>query len=106
MIAVCVHVYVKPAHIDQFIKATEENHRNTILESGALRFDVLRQADDPARFVLYEVYCDQAAVDAHKTTDHYAKWRDAVADWMAEPRRGVKHNALLPADAEAWKTVK
>ncbi len=106
MIVVCVHVHIKPEHVDQFIQATGDNHRNTILEAGALRFDVLRQADDPARFVLYEVYRDQAAVDAHKTTDHYAKWRDTVADWMAEPRHGVKHEALFPADAEAWKTVK
>ncbi|MDZ7616197.1 MAG: antibiotic biosynthesis monooxygenase [Patescibacteria group bacterium] len=106
MIAVCVHVQVAPEHIAQFIQATKENHRNTIREPGALRFDVLQQADDPARFVLYEVYRDQGAVDAHKTTDHYAKWRDAVAEWMAEPRRGIKHNALFPADADAWKTVK
>ncbi len=106
MLAVCVHVHVKPEHVDAFIRATAENHRNTILEPGALRFDVLQQADDPARFVLYEVYRDDEAAAAHKATEHYAKWRDTVADWMAEPRRGVKHNGLLPSDDAQWKTVK
>ena len=106
MIVVCVHVHVKPEYVADFMEATGKNHRNTILEPGALRFDVLRQIDDPARFILYEVYRDEAAVDAHKATHHYAKWRDTVADWMAEPRRGVKHQALFPEAEAAWKTVR
>ncbi len=105
MIVVCVHVHVKPEHVGDFIRATGENHRNTILEPGAMRFDVLQQMDDPERFILYEVYRDEAAVDAHKATAHYAEWRDAVADWMAEPRRGVKHQALYPETEAAWTTV-
>ncbi len=72
-----------------------------------MRFDVLQQADDPARFLLYEVYADAAAVDAHKNTAHYIQWRDTVAAWMAEPRQGVKHRALFPSnDPQAWKTVR
>ncbi len=105
MIVACVYVHVKPEHVDDFIRATEANHRNTIQEPGALRFDVLQQADDPARFVLYEVYRDEAGAAAHKETAHYAAWRDAVAPWMAEPRQGVKHRALFPESADAWKTV-
>ena len=42
MIASCVHVYVKKNHIEDFIKATVENHNQSVLESGNLRFDVLQ----------------------------------------------------------------
>ncbi|MHB8901281.1 MAG: putative quinol monooxygenase [Thermoguttaceae bacterium] len=104
MYAVCVHVCVKEAHRDEFIRATLENARQTIEEPGNLRFDVIQQVDDPNRFVLYEVYRDQAGMAAHKDTAHYASWRDAVAPWMAEPRRGVQHLSLFPETEAGWRT--
>jgi autoinducer 2-degrading protein len=102
MYVVCVHVHVKPENCRPFIAATLENARNTVREPGALRFDVLQQADDPNRFVLYEAYRDEAGAAAHKETAHYATWRDNVAPWMAEPRRGVKHNSLFPETVDQW----
>ena len=101
---VCVHVHVKPEFREAFIDATLENGRGAIQEPGNLRFDVLQQADDPNRFVLYEVYRDEAGADAHKQTAHYAKWRDTVAAWMAEPRRGVGYSPLFPGVATQWAT--
>lgn len=91
-----VHVHVKPAHIDDFIEATRRNHEASVQESGNRRFDVLQSSDDPARFVLYEAYASAEDVAAHKQTAHYAAWRDAVTDWMAEPRRGVAYTGLYP----------
>jgi autoinducer 2-degrading protein len=102
MIAVCVYVHVKPDHREAFIEASLENARNTIQEPGNLRFDVIQQADDPNRFLLYEVYRDEAGMNTHKETAHYARWRDAVAPWMAEPRRGVRHVSLFPETEEQW----
>jgi (4S)-4-hydroxy-5-phosphonooxypentane-2,3-dione isomerase len=92
-----VHVYVKPEFINAFIEATRENHENSIKEKGNLRFDILQDAQDPAKFVLYEAYESEQAAIAHKETIHYLQWRDAVAPWMAKPREGVKHNLLFPA---------
>jgi len=104
MFVACVHVHVKPEHREEFIRASLENARNTIQEPGNLRFDVLQQADDPNRFILYEVYVDEGASKAHKDTPHYARWRDTVAPWMAEPRRGVLHTSLFPALPQEWMT--
>lgn len=106
MYVVCVHIHVKPENRDDFIHASLENASNTVLEPGNLRFDVIQQADDPNRFMLYEVYLDADAMDAHKETAHYATWRDTVADWMAEPRTGVKHQSLFPEDAHQWASQK
>jgi len=106
MLVVCVHVHVKAENRDDFIQATLENARATIQEPGNLRFDVLQQADDPDRFILYEAWRDAAGAAAHKETPHYATWREAVAPWMAEPRKGVKHNALFPEDAAQWKAYR
>jgi autoinducer 2-degrading protein len=91
-----VHVYVKPEFISDFIEATRINHENSLKESGNLRFDILQDANDPGKFVLYEAYNSQEAVLAHKDTPHYNQWRDTVAPWMEKPREGIKHKLLFP----------
>jgi autoinducer 2-degrading protein len=97
MFVTLVNVHVKPEHLAEFIEATRANHLASVREPGNLRFDVLQSAEDETRFVLYEAYRDEAAAKAHKETAHYAAWRDAVANWMAEPRLGVRYDGLLPA---------
>ncbi|HSN74307.1 MAG TPA: antibiotic biosynthesis monooxygenase [Anaerolineae bacterium] len=99
MLIVHVHVHVKPEFVDAFREATSENARNSVLEPGIARFDVLQQADDPTRFVLVEVYRSVEATAQHKETAHYAAWRDAVAEMMAEPRSSVKYSNVFPDDA-------
>lgn len=92
-----VHVSVKPDHIEDFIEACRLNHEASVQEPGNLRFDVLQSADDPSRFVLYEAYTDTNEAAKHKETEHYLKWRETVADWMAQPREGIPYNGLYPA---------
>ncbi|MCB0210468.1 MAG: antibiotic biosynthesis monooxygenase, partial [Anaerolineae bacterium] len=97
-----VTVYVKPEHVDDFIKATIANHNHSIEEAGNMRFDVLQCTDDPTRFLLYEAYESDEAAAAHKKTDHYLKWRETVADWMAKPREGIPHRVIRPQDRGEW----
>lgn len=96
-----VHVRVKPESVELFRQATLENARASVQEPGIASFDVVQQQDDATRFVLVEVYRTPEAATAHKETAHYAKWRDAVAEMMAEPRQGVKYNAIFP-NPEGW----
>jgi autoinducer 2-degrading protein len=91
-----VHVHVKPERVEEFVQATRLNHQGSVQEPGCLQFDVLQEAADPARFVIYEVFGSAEDAAAHKQTPHYARWRDTVADWMAEPRRGVQCRVLFP----------
>lgn len=102
MYVVCVTSKVKPEFAGSYLGECLENARNTRLEPGNFRFDVLRAEDDPCQFFFYEVYRTKADFAAHQQTPHYFKWRDAVKDWMAEPRKGVKHGSVFPEDAE-WK---
>ena len=99
MLIVHVFVHVKPDCVEAFEAASLENARHSVREPGIARFDVIRQTDDPTRFVLVEVYRTVEATGQHKETAHYARWRDAVAEMMAEPRSSVKHVNLFPADA-------
>lgn len=96
MYVTLVHVQVKPEHITDFITATERNHLASVQENGNRRFDVLQAADDAGHFVLYEAYASEQDAAAHKQTEHYLAWRDAVADWMAESRQGIRFEGLFP----------
>lgn len=91
-----VHIVVKSDHVNDFINASRINHEASIHEAGNRRFDVLQSSEHPCQFVLYEAYASEADAIAHKSTSHYLAWRDTVAPWMAQPRRGESFNGLFP----------
>lgn len=95
MFVACVTVFVKPEFVPQFVEETLHNARNTRREPGNVRFDVLQAEDDPGRFLLYEAYHQKDDLAKHHQTAHYLRWKQTVADWMAQPRQGVKHQALF-----------
>ena len=97
-----VHVQVKPEYQDAFVAATLENCAASRQETGNQRFDLLQSDTDPNAFILVETYETADQAKAHKTTAHYATWRDTVAPMMAEPRRGEAFQMLSPKpDKEA-----
>jgi len=100
MYVVSVTVMVKEAFADPFVEATLDNARETRKEPGNVRFDVSRCTDDPTRFLLYEIYRTAADFEAHHQSPHYLRWKEAVAEWMAQPRQGVKHESVFFGDAE------
>ncbi len=101
MLIVHVFVNVKPEQVEAFRAATLENARNSVQEPGIARFDVLQEQDEPTRFVLVEIYRTSEDPGKHKETAHYQKWRDTVADMMAEPRTSVKYTNVFP-DEQGW----
>jgi len=98
MYVVSVTVHVKPEKLESFIQATLDNARHTRQEPGNVRFDVLQAEAEPTRFLLYEAYQTPEDFARHQQTEHYLRWRQAVADAMAEPRQGVRHNSLFFGD--------
>jgi (4S)-4-hydroxy-5-phosphonooxypentane-2,3-dione isomerase len=104
MLVVHVHVRVKPGRVADFLGATLVNAKASLTEPGVLRFDVLQEEADPEHVVLTEVYRDGDAAAAHKLTPHYAAWRDAVAEMMAEPRASTRFSAVFPEGSEGWSS--
>src|SRR5687767_13575279 len=98
MYVVAVTVWVKPQHVAEFIEASLENARNTRTEPANVRWDFCQAEDDPARFLLYEAYTSKDGFTQHQQTEHYLRWKQTVAEWMAQPRQGVKHNSLFFGD--------
>jgi autoinducer 2-degrading protein len=101
MYIVHVFAHIKSDRVDAFKAATIENASNSVQEPGIARFDVIQQHNDPTRFVLLEVYRTRDDPARHKETSHYQKWRDIVADMMAEPRTSIKYTNIFP-DEGGW----
>ena len=101
MFIVHVFVHVKDDALEAFREATLENAQASVQEPGVGRFDFIQQQDDPTRFVLVEVYRTPDNPARHKETVHYQKWRDTVADMMAEPRSSIKYSNVFP-DKPGW----
>jgi autoinducer 2-degrading protein len=99
----CVHIRVLPGTEKAFIDATLANHAGARCEKGNIRFDFLQSPDDPARFQLIEVFTGEDAAKFHKTTPHYALWKETVAPMMEKPREGVFWQALAPLGEKDWK---
>ena len=84
MFSVVVQLQVRPERREEFLAAIRANARASVRdEPGCVRFDVSEVAGQepgaPVRFVLYELYTDEAAFDAHRAAPHFADWRAAAA---------------------------
>lgn len=101
MLILIVNIHIKADRIEAFRTATMQNARNSRQEPGIAQFDLLQQTDDPSRFVLIEVYRDQAATVAHKETAHYHTWLAAVDEMFAEPRTRALYTNISP-DGQGW----
>ena len=64
----------KPDKIDEF-RTVLMAHAKASLEDepGCRQFDVAADPADPARFFIYEVYDDEAAIAAHQASDHFKR---------------------------------
>ncbi|CAK0874973.1 unnamed protein product [Prorocentrum cordatum] len=94
-----VEVSVKEGFDMAFADASLQNCRYSFREPGNLRFDLLVDQDDLNKFMLLEVYDSAEGPVAHKATAHYNEWREAVADWMAEPRSATQWDVVFPEEA-------
>ena len=103
MIVLHVTVQVKPEHRSEFLDLVlydaEHSEKD---EPGCLRFDVVQDRDDVNRFYFYEVYRDEAALDAHRQTLHFKHYFEKVQPWLAAPSERRFGKNVIPADV-VWR---
>jgi (4S)-4-hydroxy-5-phosphonooxypentane-2,3-dione isomerase len=96
MLALVVEFRIKPAHIAAFDAAIVENARaSRETEPGCRQFDVCRDPADPAMFFLYELYDDEAAIEAHLQTPHYLQMNRSTADWV-QSKKVLRYRRTAP----------
>jgi (4S)-4-hydroxy-5-phosphonooxypentane-2,3-dione isomerase len=83
MQALIVEFIVKPAFVEAFAVAIALNAKTSReAEPGCKQFDVCRDAANTQLFFLYELYDDEAAVQAHLNAAHFLQMSAATAGWV------------------------
>jgi quinol monooxygenase YgiN len=83
MQALVVEFRIKAGFIGAFETAIVENARaSRETEPGCRQFDVCHDPADPALFFLYELYDDEAAIQAHLKTAHFLQMNEITAAWV------------------------
>ena len=103
MVVLQVSVQVKPKHVSEFLEVVRYDAEHSEKdEPGCLRFDVIQDWDDPNHFYLYEIYRDEAALQAHRQTPHFKLFFEKSRPWLAAPPERRFGKNLVPSD-EAWR---
>jgi autoinducer 2-degrading protein len=103
MLAIWVKVRVKAQERERFLKAIEVDAVGSERdEPGCLRFNVLQDAQDQNVYYFFEVYRDEAALEAHRAAPHYAVWR-AAADTLDGAPEAARCLPVFPAPAAYWE---
>ena len=93
-----VDLDILPAEHDNFLAALKENGAAAVTEPGCKRFDILNLASDPNHFTLYEVYDNEAALKAHRETDHFKKFAATIAKMVA--KREARAMSVIASNAK------
>jgi autoinducer 2-degrading protein len=76
---ILVEFMVAPEDMAAFLPLMLTNAQTSLKEEeGCERFDVLRAEGEEDRILLYEIYRDRAAFDAHATSAHFKAFDEAT----------------------------
>ncbi|MGH7267943.1 MAG: putative quinol monooxygenase [Candidatus Rokuibacteriota bacterium] len=104
MLAIWVKARIKPGERQRFLRAIEVDALGSERdEPGCHRFNVLQDEADENVYYFYEVYADEAALEAHRLTPHYAVWH-AAADALDGPAEAIRCRPVFPAAPAYWRS--
>jgi quinol monooxygenase YgiN len=79
------HLRIRKDVVERFRDRLVRHARISLdAEPGCQRFDVRQETNDPALFLLIEIYADEAAFEFHRNSSHYRQFREDVKDWVVE----------------------
>jgi (4S)-4-hydroxy-5-phosphonooxypentane-2,3-dione isomerase len=89
-----VNIRIKPENVDAFMSKVIENGRAARSETGCKQFEVLVDPDDRTRVMLFEVYDDQKAFEAHQAGAAFKKYLETAVPLLASRERQFWKQAL------------
>ena len=91
-----VSIRIKPENVEAFLKGALENARAARKEPGCRQFEVLVDPDDRTKVLLFEVYDDERAFEAHQQTPHFKKYLAEAVPLLASRERQTFRRAEIP----------
>ena len=93
MFVLVVNLRIKPENVERFMQQALENARAARTEPGCRQFDVLVDPQDKTKAMLYEIYNDEKAFEAHQQTPHFKKYLAEAVPLLASRERHVYRRA-------------
>ncbi len=82
-----VNIRIKPENVDAFMQKVIENARAARSEAGCRQFEVLVDPEDKTSIMLFEVYDDQKAFEAHQAGEAFKKYLANAVPLLASRER-------------------
>ena len=89
MFVLSVSIRIKPENVDVWMKKALENAAGARREPGCRQFEVLVDPADRTQVMLFEVYDDEKAFEAHQQTPHFKKYLAEAVPLLASRERHV-----------------
>lgn len=91
MLAIIVTLESHPEKAEALLSALEENAIGSRNEAGCQKWEYSQHHEDPNKFAIYEIYDDEAAIKAHKSSAHFQHWvqRNQEESLMASKQSGI-----------------
>ena len=93
MFVLVVNIRIKPENVERFMPMALENAREARKEPRCKQFEVLVDPKDKTKLMLYEVYDDEKAFEAHQQTPHFKKYLAEAVPLLASRERHVYRRA-------------
>lgn len=94
-----VDLVIVPSEMPKYLEAIKENAANAVKEPGCREFNVTVLASNPNHVFLYEVYDNEAALEAHRQTEHFKKYAAATKNMVAD--RSVRAMSVIALNSKA-----
>lgn len=96
---ISAQVSIKPEKVDAFINLTKDLIEKSRAEEGCVSYSLYQDPQDKTKFLFFEEWKNQAAVDFHFDTEHFKKFGDVLNDCASAPA------AITIYDSPAEKKV-
>ena len=101
-----VDLEIAPAQLDKFLEALRENGASTIKEPHCRQYDILQLISEPNQIHIYEVYENEAAVQAHRASDHFKKYRATTKNMMVKSQSRRWYRSRLILSRDNWPPIR
>ena len=89
-----VNIRIKPENVDAFMAMVLANARAARKEPGCRQFEVLVDPDDRTKVLLFEIYDDEKAFEAHQQAPHFKHYIAQAVPLLASRERQFLRRAL------------
>ena len=82
---ISAQVFIKAEKVDDFLAATRGLIEKSRAEEGCISYSLYQDPEDKTRFLFFEEWKNQAAIDFHFATEHFQQFGTTLEDCASKP---------------------